>query len=319
VLAVALAVAVPSLSHAEVVSDLRVLTPNATLEPGASYVTGTESLKTDPRARCFLGGVGGSGDRVKLPGPTALGLVKSALSWNPALDPISVTDEFGFGLGVCGFGGRQGNENRYWALFVNYEDPGLGGDQVRLHDGDSALWYLTKYPPPPLLELTAPAGATTGGVPVHVVAHQCTTGGPPAYQTVCDATPVEGATVTGGPTSASTDTNGDATVSLGQPGRYDLQASLDPDVPSETVEVCVNDDLAQCPDAHGSTIYGRRGDDRFGGTPGWDAIRAGGGDDEVDLSAGGRDRVSCGAGHDRVTGAASDDAIGASCERVVNG
>src|SRR5215210_6199569 len=112
----------PPLSHAEVVAHLRVLTAGTTLERGASYVTGTESIKTDPRARCFVGGAGGSGQRVRIQGPTALGLVKSAVAWNSRLAPISVTDEFGFGLGICGFGGKRGNAERYWSLWVDYSD-----------------------------------------------------------------------------------------------------------------------------------------------------------------------------------------------------
>ena len=153
------------------VATLRVLTPNTTLEPGTSFVTGTERIKTDPHALCFAGGAGGSGDTVTLAGPTAMGLLKSALGTNTALRPLSVTDEFGFGLGLCGIGGKKGNESRYWSLLVNHKDPGVGGDQVRLHNGDEVLWYLTKFPPPPELDLRAPAGTAPGSFEATVYQH----------------------------------------------------------------------------------------------------------------------------------------------------
>ena len=59
--------------------------------------------------------------------------------------------------------------------------------------------------------------------------------------------------------------------------------------------------------------------DEIRGTRGWDAIKASGGDDQVDLRRGGRDRVNCGGGHDTVIVERGDhnDQIAASCERVV--
>src|SRR6266511_4353036 len=198
-------------------------------------------------------------------------------------------------------------------------DPGAGGDQVRLHSGDSVLWYLTSYPPPPLLELTAPAAATPGLVQVHVDQHECTTGPAPDYEVTCGASPAQGATVTGGDAPALTDSEGNAAVPIASQGHFALQAGLDADVPSESVDVCVNDDVSKCPDSHGKVIYGRPRADRFGGTPGWDVIRSGGGDDVISIRSGGRDRVDCGAGSDRVIVGSGDgdDRIGSSCERVV--
>ena len=307
----------------DVVAQLRVLTPTDALEPGASYVTGTESLRTDPHARCFVGGVGGSGERVRMPGATALGLVRSALDWNGDLGPISTTDEFGFGLGVCGIGGKRGNEDRYWSLAVNHADPAASGDQVSVDDGDTVLWYLTGFPPPPELEIAAwPAGATPGSVQVSVVKHECTTGPPPDFEVTCATTPAEGAGISGGDGPAATDAGGEATVSVSN-GSVELQATLGGDIPSNVAPVCVSDQAGKCPapaDPHGQTIYGRdRGDD-FAGTAGWDRIKAGGGDDEIDLTDGGSDRVNCGAGHDRVTvnPGDDDDRVGGNCEKVAH-
>src|SRR3954451_21965989 len=67
-------------------------------------VSGDVTIKTDPGADCF-GPPGGSGQSAAVPGPSALGIVKAASDNNGALRPLSVTDQFGFGLGVCGIGG----------------------------------------------------------------------------------------------------------------------------------------------------------------------------------------------------------------------
>jgi hypothetical protein len=322
-LAAGVAIVVPASASADdVVANLRVLTPTTTLEPGASYVTGTESLRTDPKALCFVGGAGGSGDRVRMEGATALGLVRSALDWNQALNPISTTDEFGFGLGVCGIGGKKGNANRYWSLALNHVDPALSGDQVPLSDGDSVLWYLTQFPPPPELEITQwPAGAAEGSAEVTVVEHACTTDSEPPFEVHCTTdNHVDGATISGGD-SAATTSDGAAQVPVSD-GQVHLQATLGDDIPSNVADVCVSETAGECPapgDPHGQTIYGRDRADRFSGTAGWDRIRAGGGDDRIDLTDGGADRVNCGGGHDRVTvaGSDSDDHISHNCERVI--
>ena len=322
-LAASVGILVPASASADdVVANVRVLTPNKTLEPGASYVTGTESLKTDPNARCFIGGVGGSGDRVRMEGATALGLVRSARDWNQALDPISVTDEFGFGLGVCGIGGKKGNADRFWALTLNHVDPAMSGDQVQVSDGDEVLWYLTTFPPPAELEITEwPAGAAPGTVSVTVVEHSCTTDSEPPFEVHCTTeTDIDGATIEGGDSPAVT-TDGVAQVPVSS-GQVDLRATLGTDIASNVADVCVSGTPGDCPasdDPHGATIYGRDRADRFPGTPGWDRIKAGAGDDRVDLTDGGVDHVNCGGGHDRVRIVASDDDdhVSQNCERVI--
>jgi hypothetical protein len=317
----AVAVLLPAQAFAgdndDVVASLRVLTPNTALEPGAAYVTDTESLKSDPKALCFAGGAGGSGDRVRMEGPTALGLVRSALDWNDALDPISVTDEFSFGLGVCGIGGKKGNQDRYWSVTVNHEDPGTGGDQAAVQTGDTVLWYLTSYPPPPELEISEyPSGTGVAPFQVTVVARSCTTDFPPS----CSTDPVEGASVSGGQGLPSlTDADGHAQVPASSEGNLTLQATKDDYIDSAPVKVCVNATKGECPVAPGLTIYGRDVRDQFSDTQGWDRIKAGGGNDRIDILNGGEDRVNCGAGRDKVIVDTSDhdDQIANNCERVV--
>jgi Ca2+-binding RTX toxin-like protein len=101
-------------------------------------------------------------------------------------------------------------------------------------------------------------------------------------------------------------------------GSSTLTAEHAPDVRSNHVETCFRADLAACPKAHGRTIYGSSRDDDLKGTRGFDEIAAAGGDDEVDLRKGGRDRVNCGAGDDTVLvdRGDRDDRIRGSCERI---
>ena len=87
----------------------------------ATSTTNTEQIKTDPDALCFEDAEGGSGDRVRLAGPTALGLVETAGDATPAVNPLSVTDEFGFGLGLCGIGGFDRGLQSFWSLAVNHQ------------------------------------------------------------------------------------------------------------------------------------------------------------------------------------------------------
>jgi hypothetical protein len=283
-------------------------------------VTGSERIKTDPGARCFIGGEGGSGDRVRLPGPTAMGLLATAGDANDALSPLSVTDEFGFGLGLCAIGAVEADESNFWSVTLNHQASQVGGDQVSLSNGDEVLWVLTEFPPDPELQLTAAPGTTPGTLEVQVVEWNCSTDFPPP-DPVCTSAPAEGATVSGGAAPAIADDEGAADVSLPAAGKYTLQASEEGHLASNLAKVCVAATEGECPDPGddpGRTIIGRDRDDDFAATGGWDVVRARGGDDRVDISAGGEDRVNCGGGRDRVLRAEgdTDDTIAANCEKV---
>ena len=304
----------------DVVAELRVVGDGGVLESGKSYVTDTERVRTDPGARCFVEGEGGSGDRVRLEGPTAMGLVETAGDSRRRVDPLSVTDEFGFGLGLCGIGKVAADESNYWALTVNHQAAQVGGDQLPLQNGDDVLWDLTTFPPDPELELIASPGTTPGTLEVTVLRWVCSTDFPPP-EPVCTSEPAQGATVSGGDAGALTDGSGKADVPLGSAGKYKLQATLAAHLDSNIVRVCVDADAAACPDPadpHGRRIIGRRQADNFVGTDGWDSITSRGGDDRISLLDGGADRVRCGGGRDRVLIAEGDedDSIAANCERV---
>jgi hypothetical protein len=293
-------------------ADLRVVnSAGRTLAEQRQY-TGTVRIRTDPDADCF-GPPGGSGDRVRVPGATGLGIVRDALETDGDLRPLSITDQFSFGLAVCGIGGFQASGSSFWYLKHNHAGAQVGGDQLTLQQGDQVLWYLAPgFPPPVELGLRAPARAKPG-VPFEVSVLQFDDSGA--------RLPAAGATVAGGATPVTTDSQGKASVTVSTPGTRTLRAtrSSDGSIPSNRVAVCVNSDLAKCPSAHGKLILGSERADEIAGTRGWDVIWARGSDDVVYITSGGKDRVSCGAGRDRVVLALGDtnDEIAESCERVV--
>src|SRR3954451_3846981 len=139
-------------------ADLRVEATNGKILDDVTQYTSPARVKTDPKADCFGAGSGGSGDRVKIPNPSALGLVADALPNVPALRPLSLTDHFSFGLGVCGIGGHTGGDpDPFWNVTRNHVAAQVGGDQVKVHRGDRILWYLApSFPAGAELRLKAP-------------------------------------------------------------------------------------------------------------------------------------------------------------------
>jgi hypothetical protein len=291
--------------------DIRVLnTAGKSLASFRQY-TGTVQLKTDPQATCFGQGTGGSGDRVRIDGSTALGAVRDALGSEPALKPLSVTDAFeddGFGLGVCGIAGYESHGSSFWYVKRNHVGAQVSGSQLKVHQGDDVLWYLSPgFPPPRELTLSAPVTAKPN-VPFQVTVH--------SYADDGTHRPAAGAKVTdaAGPTGA-----GGHTMVTAPAGTVVLRATHSPEIPSSPVKVCVSADPSTCPDAHGRRILGSDHADLIKGTPGWDTIESRGGGDVVDITSGGRDQVGCGGGHDKVIANRSDhdDHILPSCEQVV--
>ena len=151
-LLIALPVLLPAFASAATKgADLRVVnSAGRTLAEQRQY-TGTVQIRTDPGADCF-GPPGGSGDRVRVAGATGLGIVRDALETDVDLRPLSITDQFSFGLAVCGIGGFEAGGSSFWYLKRNHVGAQVGGDQLMLRNGDQVLWYLTP-------ELPAPGGA----------------------------------------------------------------------------------------------------------------------------------------------------------------
>ena len=311
-LACALAcVALPASASARTVgADLRVETTHGKTLADVTQYTSPAKVKTDPNAKCFIGGTGGSGKVVAIPNPTALGLLADALPNVKALRPLSITDEFSFGLGVCGIGGvKPKNQNQFWDLKRDHVGSDVGGDQEKVHDGDEILWYLSPSETPPnelALKLPVRAEPRTP-VTAKVV----------AYTDAGKRRPIAGAKLpfAHGPTDAS----GHTTLEFPTRGTEHVQARLSGDIPSNSVVVCVKDDLSKCPAHAGRRIFGSPKADRIRTTSGSDRISAKGGDDRVALKRGGADRVSCGPGSDVVVARRGDrdDRIGRSCEKVM--
>ncbi|MEK6326184.1 MAG: hypothetical protein AABM66_01505 [Actinomycetota bacterium] len=312
VLVISLLLLLPAAASATKGVDLRVVnTAGKTLTEQRQY-TGTVRIRTDPRASCFGQGTGGSGDRVRVRGATALGAVRHALARDRDLRPLWVTDAYlddGFGLGVCGIGGFESEGSSYWYVKSNHVGSQISGSQLEVRQGTDVLWYLTpSFPPPPELRLKAPARAQPD-VPYQVTVY--------SYADDGTRSAAAGAAVTGA--AQPTGPGGHTMVTSTQTGTDWLRATRGQDIPSNRVRVCVVPDPSRCPRAHGKRIIGSGRGDKIRGTRGWDAIKAGRGGDRVNLRRGGRDRVSCGGGHDQVIVNRGDrnDRIADGCERIV--
>src|SRR5919106_2422790 len=128
--AAAISLTVPALAGAKsktVGGELRVVGPDGQSLAELVQYTGTVRVPTDPDALCFGQGSGGSGARVKLTGPTALGAVQDASATARDVRPLSITDAFDFGLGVCGIGGFQASGSGSWYLKHDHAGAQVGG------------------------------------------------------------------------------------------------------------------------------------------------------------------------------------------------
>lgn len=301
------ALALPSTGSAAVV-DLHVEAGGKSLAPGLSYATGSTGVRTDrSRPAC-----NGSGDVERLRGANALGALVQAADTRRSLRPVRVSDQFSFGLLVCGVGDFRAGDDAFWLYKVNHVAPEVGGDQRRVRNGDEVLWYRSEpgrgINTGDELDVVAPARAQTGR-PFQARVF--------AYSATGARTPAAGARVLFRGGEATTDADGRATIRIDGEGDVGLRAGRDADVPSPTERVCVAERLGDCSRFRGQRLFGTDGSNRLVGTRGRDVISAGRGNDRIDVRGGGRDVVRCGPGRDRVR-ASRDDRIGRDCE-IVNG
>jgi hypothetical protein len=190
------------------------------------------SLKTSKQATCFGSGTGGSGKSVSVPGNTALGLLGVGSKSIKSLAPLSLTDHFSFGLGLCGIGKSKAKGKASWYVKINHKGTTTGAEKAKIKAGDEVLFDLAPgYPYPDELVVAAPEEATAG-VPFTVTVY--------AYDEKGKRKPVQGAAVTGaiGPT----DKQGKVSITLTKPTA--LIAGLGEDIPSAAVPVCL---AGQCP------------------------------------------------------------------------
>ena len=190
------------------------------------------SVKTSKQATCFGSGTGGSGKSVSLMGNSALGLLANGAKAISTLSPLSITDHFSFGLGLCGVGQAKAKGKSSWYVKINHKGTTVSASKAKIKSGDEVLFDLAPgYPYPEELVVVAPEEATAG-VPftVHVY----------AYNEKGKRKPVKGAAVTGaiGPT----DSKGAVSITLTKPTA--LVAGLGEDIPSAAVPVCL---AGQCP------------------------------------------------------------------------
>ena len=274
-------------------ADVRVVTAGGKTLVDQRQYTGTTSAKTSKKADCFGKGTGGSGDRVEIPGATALGAVIDASAYQERLRPLLLSDYYDFGIGICGFGGAVAPQTGYWYLKLNHAATTTGGDQTLLERGDDVLWYLIEdynQPPPEELALKAPAVVEPGQkIPVR------------AFQYADDGTksPAAGVKVGGAVTGP------DGTAEVAPTGASTrLQAVRAGDIPSAVLDVCQAQAISDCPAGHVLKIAGSDADDKIKGDKRPVVIDAYGGRDRIDLRKS-RDSappiVKCGPGRDTVT------------------
>ena len=256
-------------------ANLRVVTDTGKTLYDGRQITGSTSVKTSKKAVCLGAGSGGTGKKFALPGATALGAVSDASRNVKALRPLSITDAFDFGLGVCGFGGVESPPSGFWYLKQNHVDATAGGDQTIVKNRDDILWYLIddfNDPPPAELELHAPA-KVNGGEPFTVKVAE--------YDPAGKRTPAPGVSVGGEITGA----DGKATIDPGATSKsVKLQATRDGAIPSRELTVCQLLADAGCQTGHVLRVGGTQKDDKIKGEKGPVEVKSYAGNDTVDVT-----------------------------------
>lgn len=300
----ALAAAGPA-AAASIPVDLRVEGASGRALTADRYYTDGTKIKTAKQPPTC----NGSGKNKQLPGATALGTLVDGSLVNNRLDPLLVSDEFSFGLLVCGIGGSNASgTSSYWLYKVNHVSPEVGGDAFKVNASDDVLWYFVDGArnSGDELELGAPPRVQPGQQFDTTVF---------AYDSQGVRRPVAGATVAGGGATATTDASGVAHLTLNRAGNRTLRATLDPNIPSAPTKVCVNADLSKCGAARGTRIWGSGRGEHIVGSAGRDSVLAGAGGDLVIVRGGNVDRVRCGVGSDTVI-AGRRDRVARDCEVV---
>lgn len=307
--ALGLMLALPAVAPAaSTQAGLRVEGLNTTLDPGTTYLTGTETLPGATDAGCQP-----DNQNHRVPGATALGILGSAFETNRRLRPIGIAEDE-FGLRVCRIGRFKETDVPSftgWLYRVNHESPATGAALHRLREGDEVLWYFADFGNDinsgDELIVDAPVRARPGAIQVRVTAISFDGTQSPA---------ADGTVVRGGDQPVMT-TAGVATIMVDDEGPASVRALHKPDIPSAPVSICIAGRLADCPARRGERIIGTSHADDIIDSAGPDRIRAGGGRDRVTVAGGGRDVVDCGPGVDTAT--VGEEDVTRNCERQLLG
>lgn len=285
-LALAFASAADAAKTKTVPGGLRVVDGKGKVMTELTQYTGAgQKVKTDPKATCFGPGDGGSGATVDIPGPTALSLLADAGTTQKAVKPLSITDAFSFGLGLCGIGKAISPDTGFWSLKVNHEASQAGGDATEVEPGDEILWYLVSdfNDPPPAELVLKTKKLKNGKLPLQVL----------SYDDAGKKSPAVGAAISG--FDGVTDEKGKFTISPEGSKVVDLTATLDGALPSNEVSVCTVE-AGKCPAGYAGIVGGTKGDDKI----------------KVDTSV----TVLCGPGKDTVTVTGQAKIKAKGCEKV---
>jgi hypothetical protein len=217
----------------KVEAELRIEGPKGNLVPGRTYSTGTERVKRSKGLGCKH-----RDGKIKVEGPTALGIAETASDESRKLPPVRVRPD-DFGLFVCEIGGLIGRPFddpegfSGWTYWVNYAGGTQAAELETLSDGDQVLWVFSDFGEKNIntgdaLELTGvPTTDADGEFTVEVVGHAFN-GSP---------TPLAGAKIKGAEDVEDLG-GGEYAVTVGN-GRSTLYAKHKPDIPSNQEKVVV--------------------------------------------------------------------------------
>jgi hypothetical protein len=287
---------------APITAKLRVEAAGKALDRGYRYVTDTTTFKTSNSEAC-----GGSGKTDTVNGPTALGVLVDAADYNARLRPVEVSDQFEFGLFVCGIGGHQSGDS-FWGLRVNHAEAQVGGDRYALRTGDEVLWTHITFD-----------GANSGSELVLESEDRSVQVGEPvevqvlAYGAEGNSTPAEGVTLASG---VMTDATGRAELVFDAASRPTVRGTRGNDIPTEPKRFCIwETSETECDGFTRERTVGTESPDRIVGIAAPEFILGRGGNDVIRARGGGADIIRCGTGRDRVR-ADRQDRVGGGCERI---
>src|SRR5688500_17674547 len=272
-------------------TKLRVEADGHDIGPGFRYVHDSVSYTTSQRDGC-----NGSGQDGSLSGPTALGLLIQAADWTRDLRPVQISDEFDFGLLVCGLGDVESSDNAVWLDKVDHVAPEIGADQFPIdRSHEEVLWYFfnsaTGANTGNELELDLSDNVVQAGTPVEATVRE--------YDATGQATPAAGVTLEG-TDGAVTGADGTASVVFDEAGRPFIRGVRGIDVPTDLLHLCVwGDSASECDRWLTGWVIGTKGDDRIRGAENPERIAGRRGDDRINSRGDGRaDSVRCGRGND---------------------